>query len=407
MQPDTVVRGIKVPDFPDDRLSIRGILLHHHNWGRYRLLHADTLRKVEVEEAEKLLLCHQEENGVVLLKCSNVDCGSRRRITLGCNSRLCTRCGKPHVDRWAKYLRRLIHPVPHRHLTFTVPEQLRPVLKRHRKAWKALMDAAIATLDEALEKVIHGVGTRAGAIVVIHPFGRDLGFKPHLHVICPEGAFERGRFVHKAYFPMDLFRKTWQYHVLTGLRKVLPTDDPEVAGGLIDRMFREFPKGFVVHVTKETRIRSVDHVIRYVGRYVRHPAIAESRLVGYDGERVSFKWKDHRTKEVRYRTLGVFEFIEALLQHVPERNFKVVRHYGVYARQLRKTFRPGAEHWSIEQGRTEDLLTWEGPPKWVRCLKCGAPMERVGYVPGPGRGKPAFGARMDDWGAMPASGSAA
>ncbi len=407
MQPDDTVRGIKVPDFPDTRLSIRSLLLHHNNWGRFRLHHAGTLRRVEVEEVEKLLLCHDERNGVVLLRCTNVDCGSRRRITLGCNSRLCTRCGKPYADRWAKELRRLILPLPHRHLTFTVPEQMRGVLKRHRGVWKAFMDAVITTLDAALGKVLHGVRERAGAIVVLHPFGRDLGFKPHAHAIVLEGAFERGRFVAVPYFPMNLFRRTWQYHVLTALRSVLPPGDPEVMGGLIDRMFRDFPKGFVVHVTKETRVENPDKVIRYVGRYVRHPAIAESRLVGYDGERVSLKWKDHRTKEERFGAMGVEEFIAALLQHVPERHFKMVRHYGVYARRLREGFRPGAERWSIEQGRTEDLLTWEEPPKWIRCMKCGAPMERVGYVPGPGRGKPAFGARMDDWEAMLTSGSAA
>lgn len=419
MQPDIIVRGIKVPDFPDTRPSIRGILLHNDNWARFRLRHASTLRRVEVEEAEKLLLCHDERNGVVLLQCENVDCRARRRITLGCNSRLCTRCGKPHVDRWAKALRRVILPLPHRHLTFTLPEQMRAVLKRHPRAWKALMDAVIRTLDEALTECMHGRGqklrgearrrlrNRCGAIVVLHPFGRDLEFKPHAHAICLEGAFEGERFVHKAFFPMPLFRKTWQYEVLTSLRAVLPTDDPEVAGGLIDRMFREWPQGFVVHVTKETRIESVDKVLRYVGRYVRHPAIAESRLVGYDGERVSFTWKDHRTKEERYRTLSVDEFIGALLQHVPERQFKMVRHYGVYARQLRRRYRSGAERWSIAQGRLEDPLKWQEPPKWIRCLKCGAPMEKVGYLPGPGRGEPAYGSRMDDWTGMTASGSAA
>ena len=98
---------------------------------------------------------------------------------------------------------------------------------------------------------------------------------------------------------------------------------------------------------------------------------------------------------------------DVLSHYRSDRNFKVVRHYGVYARQLRKAFRPGAERWSIEQGRSEDLLTGEEPPKWIRCLKCGAPMERVGYVPGPGQGEPAFGARMEDWEGMTAGGSAA
>lgn len=360
VQPDNIFRGIKVPDFPDPHLSIRGILLHQNNWGRFRLRHADTLRQVEVQEAEKLLRCHDNAYGVAVLRCVDPGCGTRKRITFGCNSRLCTRCGKPYADQWARGLGRTVMPLPHRHLTFTVPDTMWPVLKRHRGvALKPFMDAVITTLDEALGKVIRGaVRKRAGAIVVLHPFGRDLGFKPHVHAICLEGAFEGERFVHKTYFPMDLFRKTWQYHVLTALREALPGDDPEVKG-LIDRMFREWPKGFYVQVTKETRITDPDKVIRYVGRYVRHPAIAESRLVGYDGERVWFQWKDHRSGEERFRTLSVDEFLEALIQHVPERHFKMVRHYGVYSRPLKRRYWSGAERWSIAQGRRGTGGAWE------------------------------------------------
>ena len=215
VQPELLIRGMKVSDFPDDHLSIRGIFEHNRNWDRYTLLHAGDLRPVERAEVEKMLSCHGPEKGFLHYFCPS--CGHSVTQSLGCNSRLCSRCGKPHADRWAASLKRTILPLPHRHLTFTLPEELREVIRRHRAPlMKAMMDAVIRTLDEALGKVLHAkASTRAGAIAVLHPFGRDLGFKPHVHTLCLEGAFVGDRFVQKTYFPMDLFRKTWQYHVLT------------------------------------------------------------------------------------------------------------------------------------------------------------------------------------------------
>ncbi|MGH9895683.1 MAG: IS91 family transposase, partial [bacterium] len=296
--------------------------------------------------------------------------------------------------------------VPHRHLTFTLPDKLWPLVKKHREPlMKAMMDAVIRTLDEVLGPMIRGRGPkRSGAIVVLHPFGRDLKFHPHVHVICPEGAFEGERFVPRTFFPMDAFRKTWKYHVLTGFRKALRKKGKDAeAEALIDKAFQENKDGFYVHVTKETRIQDPDKVVRYVGRYVRHPAIAESRLVGYDGQRVTFRWVDHKTGARKQRTLPVDEFIEALLQHVPERHFKMVRYYGVYSRSLMARFRRVAGLWSMKQATLGDFGAPKRRGREVRCPKCGAVMDFVLYDRPPPMASVSFGSKLDDWRYLPVS----
>lgn len=404
MHPEVHVQGLQVSDFPEPQLTIRGIFLHNHNWDRYQATHKDTLRKVEVEEVRKLLSCHQPERGCKVHMCPK--CGAPRVVTFGCNSRLCSGCGKPHADKWAAGLRGTILSVPHRHLTFTLAEQLWVLVREHREPlMKVMMDAVIATLDEVLGPMVRGRGPkRSGAIVVLHPFGRDLEFKPHVHVICPEGAFVGETFVPRTYFPMDAFRQTWQYHVLTGFRRALrKTDERAEAEALIDKMFREHPDGFYVHVTKETRIQDPDRVVRYVGRYVRHPAIAESRLVGYDGKRVTFQWSDHKTGVRKQRTLLVDAFIEALLQHVPERNFKMVRYYGVYARSLKAYFRRLAGLWSMKQATLGEFVVPKRRGGEVRCPRCGALMDFVLYDRPPPAENVPFGSKLDDWRYLPAS----
>lgn len=404
MQPEVHVLGIKVADFPDKKLTIRGIFQHNHNWDRYQATHKDTLRGVEVEEVHKMLSCHGKERGCKLYACPK--CGEAHVVTFGCNSRLCSGCGKPHADKWAADLRKTILSVPHRHLAFTIAEELRPLVRTHRELlMKVMMDAVIKTLDEVLGPSIRGRGPkRSGAIAVLHPFGRDLEFKPHVHVICPEGAFVGESFVPRTYFPMDAFRKTWQYHVLTGFRRALKErgENPE-AEALIDKVFREHPDGFYVRVTKETRIQDPDKVIRYVGRYVRHPAIAESRLVGYDGQRVTFQWRDHKTGARKQRTLSVGAFIEALLQHVPERHFKMVRHYGVYSRSLVARFRRVAGLWSMKQAKLERFEGAKRRGREVRCPRCGAIMDFVLYDRPPPVGEASFGSRITDWPHLSAS----
>jgi Putative transposase len=75
-------------------------------------------------------------------------------------------------------------------------------------------------------------------------------------------------------------------------------------------------------------------VLAYLSRYTHRIAIANSRLVVFDGERVTFKWKDYRAKaDARYKlmTLDADEFIRRFLIHVLPDGFHRIRHYGLFA----------------------------------------------------------------------------
>ena len=77
-----------------------------------------------------------------------------------------------------------------------------------------------------------------------------------------------------------------------------------------------------------------DAVLAYLSRYTHRIAIANSRLVAFDGERVTFKWKDYRAKgDARYKlmTLDADEFIRRFLVHVLPDGFHRIRHYGLFA----------------------------------------------------------------------------
>ena len=88
---------------------------------------------------------------------------------------------------------------------------------------------------------------------------------------------------------------------------------------------------------EESRITNKRKVARYVARYIRHPVVSNTRLYRYDGKSVTFWYKDHEDKRL-FVTMKVEEFIKALIQHIPDRNFKMIRYYGAYGRRIKKRY---------------------------------------------------------------------
>jgi hypothetical protein len=205
-----------------------------------------------------------------------------------------------------------------------------------------------------------------------------------------EGGFDKkGRFVPKSFIPARAMRKTWQYQVLTSFKKVLPKT-PSV-DRLINGLFKRYPEGFYVYLPKESRVTSKRLIGRYVARYVRHPAIANTRISGYDGKTVTFWYRDN-DEMVHVVSLGVFEFIEALIQHIPDRQFKMIRYYGAYARKWKSRFRSYLQE-SITQSKLCDFPKNRG----ICCPVCGEKMEFAMYWKTGPPSKSVFGERIDDW----------
>jgi len=102
-------------------------------------------------------------------------------------------------------------------------------------------------------------------------------------------------------------------------------------------MYRQYPNGFYVWLHKRGRIKSPKEIGKYVGRYVRHPAIANSRIDYFDKKIVKFHYINNEEKRVDV-TMTVEQFITALIQHIPPPQFKMIRYYGAYARTKKRMY---------------------------------------------------------------------
>ena len=73
-------------------------------------------------------------------------------------------------------------------------------------------------------------------------------------------------------------------------------------------------------------------MIEYAVRYTGKPAIAESRIIDYDGKYVTFWYQRHEDDKYIVEQIHVYEFIKRLIIHIPEKGFKTTRYYGFYSK---------------------------------------------------------------------------
>ena len=164
------------------------------------------------------------------------------------------------------------------------------------------------------------------------------------------------------YFPYEMLRKSWQSHLLNSLKKKIKCTPKNVK--IIDDLFKKHPEGFYVRA-KDT-INNKKGMVKYIGRYIRHLAVAESRIISYDSKEVIFWYKDDGDI-VHYVTMGVDECIHAVIGYIPDKQFKTIRHYGVYSRGIKRKFK---RLWSsghmVQTKLTEFMESWA-----PICPKCG------------------------------------
>jgi len=191
-----------------------------------------------------------------------------------------------------------------------------------------MTDCAAKTALEVIQS--RGSDAVPGIIAIVHTFGGDIKFNPHVHMLITEGGLTvGGQWVDIPFLPYGLLRRKWQYYLLTALKAELPKTEENAR--FIDNLFKSRDKGF--YVNAEKKMTSARFAARYIGRYMARPALAEYRIICYDGETVTFWYKDHKSGRKVKVTFDVKEFIKRLIDHIPLKGFKMVRRYGIYARR--------------------------------------------------------------------------
>jgi Putative transposase/Transposase zinc-binding domain len=238
-----------------------------------------------------------------------------------CKNRHCPKCQQDQAEQWLDDQTHLLLPVPHFMVTFTLPDELRALARRHQKP---LYNILFRSSSEALQELAldpRFLGGRIGMVGVLHTWTRDLRYHPHVHYIVPGGGLSaddrwlpsRPDFLVHVKPLSVLFRAKFR----DALHKtdLFPLVDAQV-----------WNKDWVVHC------EPVGHgaeAFRYLAPYIFRVAISNNRILTLKEGAVTFQYKESATDQVKTCTLPAEEFIRRFLQHVLPARFIKVRYYGL------------------------------------------------------------------------------
>ena len=272
--------------------------------------------------------------GYIEYRC--LHCGQGKHlVAMSCKSSLCLRCAKVYVDNWVSQVSQMLHEgVIYRHIVLTVPEILRKTLYQPSNiVLSPFMRCGARCLDDVFSRV-RGKPLKGGYIMVIQTHGRNGQYTPHLHCIATSGGWDpqAQQWSHLEYSPYPLLRKKWQWHLLTMLRQRVKTQEIR---RLVDTCYTRYREGFVTNVQKDDVPSRYQSLATYLAKYVVSPPISLRRIDRYDGHRVTYHYRSHKSERVERETVDVYTFIGRMVQHVFPKGFQRIRYYGV---QATKTF---------------------------------------------------------------------
>jgi hypothetical protein len=174
-------------------------------------------------------------------------------------------------------------------------------------------------------------GEQVGLVYTCHTFGRDLVFKPHVHLILTKGGLNpEGEWVAIDTIPGGRLAAIWRYLLCQRLRQHYPRDGR--LQRIIDTLYRK-RRGLQVY-TDSFYPKGVA-AASYIGRYMGHPPLAMSHLTLYNGQQVRFWYKQTATGLRRDMTLSALDFISLIVKHIPPKGMQLMRHAGLYARNTK------------------------------------------------------------------------
>ena len=322
---------------------------------RYQSRHG-FLRPIIPEVVNKFMDCGDLERGFARIRCDH--CQKDHLLAFSCKGRwFCPSCHQKKVLLFGALMTEsILFPVPHRHVTLTIPKMLRPYFRYHRDLLKDLCRIAHECVRDVMRVSLDQPDGMPGIVMAIHTFGEYLDFHPHLHLLMAEGLFLRDeRFLVLPENGMNAVEELFRAKLITFLSKqgFLP---PERA-----RMLKEWKhSGFNVHRSRRImpdEREDLERVARYI---IRNPFSTEKmefkppNAVNRDGTviyRSGMNPKIHRN----FQIFTPCDFIAAITQHIPDKSFQLVRYYGWYSNKMRGQRKKRAEEENEAEEVGEDV----------------------------------------------------
>jgi hypothetical protein len=339
----------------------------------YLKRHLSSMPQAHRDAMNAMLACRTPALGGHLLEC--VRCKTRDFAYHSCRHRACPKCLGQVTLEWLEARRDEILPVPYFHVVFTVPEQLRRIIRKHqRRLYPVLLDVAGRTLMEVAKTELGGT---IGAMLVLHTWTRTLEYHPHVHCLVPAGYIDADGQWHEVDRPWlahhRILAEVFKAKLAKGFRKAVKS--LQLSGTI-------FRAKWVVHVDKPRH--GTDVVLKYLARYVHRVALSDHRILAVTDKDVVFKYRDKERKDWRVMTLRGHEFLRRFLQHVLPKHLHKVRYFGFWSRGKRPQLRALRQTLLKQKGlqdqqpATKPGVGVDDIPHWLRCPQCNGKRDILG-----------------------------
>ncbi len=313
----------------------------------YRAQHGASMSTGQRRVMTAIEVCRTAALGGHLERCD--DCGHERNAFNSCRDRHCPKCQSLARARWIEDRKAELLDVPYFHVVFTVPEEIAAIALQNKEVVYAILFRATAETLTTIAADPKHLGAEIGFFAVLHSWGQNLLFHPHLHCVVPGGgpSLNRDRWVScrpDFFLPVRVLSSLFRRLFLESLEKAFDAGKLQFFGRLeplqdrsvfTQHLARLKEREWVVYA--KAPFAGPEQVLNYVGRYTHRVAISNNRLLDIENGQVSFRWKDYRgSDQVKTMTLTAEEFIRRFLLHVLPNGFRRIRYYGFLGNRHRE-----------------------------------------------------------------------
>ena len=313
----------------------------------YRQQHDGSLSTAQRRVMTAIEVCRTAALGGHLERCDS--CAYERPCYDSCRDRHCPKCQSLARAEWVERRTAEVLPTHYFHVVFSVPEQIAAIAYQNKEAvYDILFRATAETLTTIAADPKH-LGAEIGFFAVLHSWGQNLSFHPHLHCVVPGGGISldgtrwiscRPRF----FLPVRVLSRLFRRLFLQYLQEAFEAGKLRFFSSLATL---QDPQAFNRHLDPVRNLKWVvyakppfagpQQVVSYVGRYTHRVAISNHRIVDIEGGEVKFTWRDYRdNNRQKTMTLSADQFIGRFLLHVLPSGFHRIRYYGFLANPHRK-----------------------------------------------------------------------
>lgn len=293
--------------------------------------------EVQHKTALSIMNCKSGKLGCNLSVCK--DCGHLEVHNNSCRNRNCPCCQAMLKELWIDARKAEVIDSPYFHVVFTLPAELNPLIYCNQSLLYSLMHKCTSETLLELSADPKYLGATPGIIQVLHTWGQELNFHPHIHCIITGAGLTKTKQLRKSrskfFIPVKVLGKMFRGKFLDQLRLLyekhklhFPIRCPKLKNSYEWNEFTKslYDKTWIPYI-KET-FNGFGNAIDYLGRYTHRIAISNSRIKSVTDTHVTFTTKDYKTGEHKEVTLPHVEFLRCFLMHVLPSGFQKIRYYG-------------------------------------------------------------------------------